>query len=306
MQIYYSDTFPIPLPDGHRFPLAKYTLLRERLLREGVLRPDELRISPAASDEQLRQAHEAEYVQRVTEGLLTEKEIRRIGFPWSPELAERSRRSVGGTIAACRSALQDGIGANLAGGTHHAYADHGEGFCVFNDTAVAVREMQSKGLVRRTAILDLDVHQGNGTAAIFRDDPGVFTLSVHGAKNFPFHKETGSLDIPLADGSGDEVYLAAVEQGIRAALEGAPPDLVVYLAGADPFEGDRLGRMAVSKGGLLARDRLVQETCRAKGLPLAIVLSGGYARDVHDTVEIHYQTIRLAAETYREVHHDRI
>ena len=306
MQTYYSDTFPIPLPDGHRFPLAKYTLLRERLLREGVLRPDELRLSPAASDEQLCQAHETEYVQRVVGGLLSEKEIRRIGFPWSPELVERSRRSVGGTIAACRSALQDGIGVNLAGGTHHAYVDHGEGFCVFNDAAVAVRQIQNQGLVRRTVILDLDVHQGNGSAAIFQDDPTVFTLSVHGAKNFPFHKESGSLDIALADGSGDEIYLDAVEQGVRAALDGDQPDLVIFLAGADPYKGDKLGRMAVSKTGLLARDRLVLETCRAKGLPLAIVLSGGYAHDIQDTVDIHFQTIRLAAEMYRERQDDRL
>lgn len=306
MKIYYSDTFPLPLPDGHRFPLAKYSLLREKLLREDVLRPQDLYLSPAASDEQLYQAHAVEYVRRVAGGLLSEKEIRRIGFPWSPELVERSRRSVGGTIAACRGALQEGIGVNLAGGTHHAYADHGEGYCVFNDAAVAVREMQSKGLVRRTAILDLDVHQGNGSAAIFRDDPTVFTLSVHGAKNFPFHKETSSLDIALADGSGDEIYLAAVEQGVTAALNSSEADLVIFLAGADPYQEDKLGRMAVSKAGLLARDCFVLETCRARNLPLAIVLSGGYARDIHDTVEIHFQTIRLAAEMYQEAHDDRV
>jgi acetoin utilization deacetylase AcuC-like enzyme len=229
-------------------------------------------------------------------GTLSEKEARRIGFPWSPQLLERSRRSAGGTIAACRSALQDGLSAYLGGGTHHAYPDHGEGYCVFNDVAVAVRSLQFEGGFRRAVILDCDVHQGNGTAAIFGGDPSVFTFSIHGEKNFPFHKESGDLDIPLPDGCGDEAYLAALQRGVQASLERAQSGLAVYIAGADPFVGDRLGRLALSKAGLAERDRLVLELCRLAGLPVAIVLGGGYARNVEDTVDIHMQTIRLAAD----------
>jgi acetoin utilization deacetylase AcuC-like enzyme len=296
MKIYYSDHFTLPLPEDHRFPLTKYALLRQRVSQSGLFGDGSLIVPEPATEEQLTLAHLSDYVQRVLQGELTEKEIRRIGFPWSPGLVERSRRSVGGTIAACRSALQDSISANLAGGTHHAYADHGEGYCVFNDCAVAARVMQAEGRAQRVVILDCDVHQGNGTASIFSADPSVFTFSIHAAKNFPFHKEPSDLDIALADGVGDEDYLAALEEGARHAIQASHPDLAIYLAGADPFLDDRLGRLALTKEGLAQRDNLIFGLCHQAGIPVAVTLSGGYARLVEDTVDIHFHTIQLAAQ----------
>lgn len=296
MKIYYSDHFTLPLPEDHRFPLTKYALLRQRVSQSGQIGDGNLIVPEPATQEQLSLAHNLDYVQRVFRGELTEKEIRRIGFPWSPGLVERSRRSVGGTIAACRSALQDGFSANLAGGTHHAYADHGEGYCVFNDCAVAARVMQAEGRVQRVVILDCDVHQGNGTAAIFSADPSVFTFSIHSAKNFPFHKEPSDLDIALPDGVQDEAYLEALKTGAQQAIRAARPDLALYLAGADPFLDDRLGRLALTKDGLAERDNLIFELCRQAGIAVAVTLSGGYARQVQDTVDIHFQTIQLAAQ----------
>ena len=262
-------------------------------------------VPPPASDEELLLVHTPAYVERVTRGALSEKEIRRLGFPWSPELVLRSRHSVGGTIGACRAALVDGLAANLAGGTHHAYPDHGEGFCVFNDVAVAARVMQQEKHADRILIADCDVHQGNGTAAIFNSDPQVFTFSMHGARNFPFHKERSHLDIALEDGTGDEAFLEALNSGLARALKDADPDLVIYLAGADPFSGDAFGHLALSKDGLARRDRLVLGTCRAAGLPVAITMSGGYARDVSDTIDIHFETIRIAAQLLRLNSNDR-
>lgn len=294
MQLFYSDRFTLPLPEGHRFPAEKYTLLRQRILEQRLVPAGNLQVAEPASDEQLLRVHQANYLNRLITGEIGEREMRRIGFPWSIELVERSRRSVGGTIAACRAALQDGIAANLAGGTHHAYADHGEGYCVFNDVAVAARAMQAEGRAARIAILDCDVHQGNGTASIFRNDPSVFTFSVHGEKNFPFHKEPSDLDIALPDGAGDAEYLTAVESGVRRALEDFQPELAIFLAGADPYSGDNLGRLAVSKAGLQQRDRLVFSLCRAHAVPVAVTLSGGYGKRIEDTVDIHFQTIRLA------------
>lgn len=218
-----------------------------------------------------------------------------MGFPWSPGLVERSRRSVGGTLGAGRAALEDGVGVNLSGGTHHAFADRGEGFCVFNDVAVATRVIQREGLAGRIAVLDLDVHQGNGTAAIFRGDPSAFTLSVHGANNFPFRKEASDLDLELPDGSGDEAFLAAAKRGVEEALERSGADLAFYLAGADPFHGDRLGRLAMTKGGLEDRDHLVFRLCSQAGVPVAVVMGGGYAPFVEDTVDIHFNTVRIAS-----------
>jgi acetoin utilization deacetylase AcuC-like enzyme len=286
----------LPLPEGHRFPIQKYRLLRERVAASGLVPPPGLLVPEPASDDQLRCAHTAEYVQKVTAGTLTEKELRRIGFPWSPGMVERSRRSVGGTSAACRAALEDGLAANLAGGTHHAYAGHGEGFCVFNDVAVAARLMQAEGRARKIVILDCDVHQGNGTAAIFQGDDSVFTFSIHGQKNFPFHKETSDLDIGLPDRAGDEMYLEALRGGVQQSLERARANLAVYLAGADPYLDDRLGRLALTKPGLAERDRLVFGACRTAGLPVAITMSGGYARRVEDTVDIHFQTLQTAVD----------
>jgi acetoin utilization deacetylase AcuC-like enzyme len=225
---------------------------------------------------------------------LSAQEQRRIGFPWSREMVERSRRSSGATLAAARAALDDGVGINLAGGTHHAFRARGEGYCVFNDSAIAALALQAQGCIRRAVILDCDVHQGNGTAAILAGDPTVFTFSIHGANNFPFDKEASDLDIELPDGTGDGEYLDALEKGVCRALSAAQPDLAIYLAGADPFEGDRLGRLALTKAGLAARDRLVFELCRGAGVPVAVTMAGGYARAVEDTVDIHFATVAAA------------
>lgn len=296
LKIYYHDHFVLPLPDDHRFPMPKYALLRERVIREGLVPPENMRIGPAASDEELTRAHYPDYIRKVKEGLLSRQEIRQIGFPWSPGLVERSRRSVGSTIAACRSALESGWGINLAGGTHHAGPDYGQGYCVFNDSAVAARAMQAEGRVRRVVILDCDVHQGNGTAEIFAADPSVFTFSIHGAKNFPFRKKPSDLDVPLDDDADDPIYLDALEAGVSQAINRAEAELAIYLAGADPYAGDRLGRLAVTKRGLAERDRFVLEACQTAGLPLAIVMAGGYGRRIEDTVDIHFQTVSTAAE----------
>jgi acetoin utilization deacetylase AcuC-like enzyme len=293
MRIFYSDHFVLPLPAGHRFPMSKYALLRERVLASeyaaGCAVPE------AARDEQVTRAHCPAYLERVARGTLSGAEQRAIGFPWSPQMVERSRRTSGATIAAARAALQDGTAVNLAGGTHHAFRDRGEGFCVFNDSAIAARALQAEGLARRVLVIDCDVHQGNGTAAIFRDDPSVFTFSIHGANNFPFAKEPGDLDIELPDGTGDREYLAALERGLVTALERAAADLALYLAGADPYLDDRLGRLALTKQGLLDRDRMVLDACAAAGVPVAVTMAGGYARDIADTVEIQFNTIETAA-----------
>jgi acetoin utilization deacetylase AcuC-like enzyme len=294
LKIYYHDQFVLPLPEGHRFPMPKYVLLRHRVVEAGLVSVDDLLVGPTASHEELYRAHDADYVRKVEMGELTEKEIRRIGFPWSPQLFERSRRSVGSTIAACRTALSEGLGINLAGGTHHAGRDFGQGFCVFNDSAVAARAMQAEGRVKRVVVLDCDVHQGNGTALIFADDPSVFTFSIHGAKNFPFHKEKSDLDSGLEDDADDAVFLDALEWGVPEAIERARADLAIYLAGADPYADDRLGRLAVTKRGLAERDRFVLGQCRRAGLPVAIAMAGGYGKDIKDTVDIHFETVKTA------------
>ena len=294
MKVFYCDHFTYPLPAEHRFPALKYPLLRQQV--SASLTPSHaLSVPDAATDAQLLRAHDPGYLSRVVNGKLTSMEVRRIGLPWSRELVERSRRSVGGTISACRAALQEGIAVSLSGGTHHAFRDRGEGFCIFNDSAVAARTMQTEGHARRIAIVDCDVHQGNGTAAILADDPTVFTFSIHGAKNFPFHKERSNLDIELPDRTGDDAYLEALAAGLRDVLKSADADLIIYLAGADPFAGDTLGRLSLSKAGLAKRDRLVFRLCQQAGLPVAVVMAGGYARPIQDTVDIHFQTVRIAA-----------
>lgn len=293
MRAFFSDHFTLPLPDHHRFPMAKYRRLRERAVSEGVLEATALQVPLELDDEHLLRVHEAGYVHAVAAGALDRTAQRRIGFPWSPALVTRSRRSAGGTLGACRAAASDGAAINLAGGTHHAFADHGEGFCVFNDAAVAVRALQKAGEIRRALIVDADVHQGNGTAAIFRQDPTVFTFSIHGARNYPFRKERSDLDVALADGTDDVGYLAAFDRALDEAFA-FPADLAIYLAGADPWHGDALGRLSLTKAGLAARDRRVVERCRRLGLPLAIVMAGGYAPRVDDIVDIHLETIRLA------------
>jgi acetoin utilization deacetylase AcuC-like enzyme len=244
--------------------------------------------------DELALAHDRDYIARVVEGRLDERELRRLGLPWSPELVERARRSVGATIAVSRAALEAGIAASLGGGTHHAFPDHGQGFCIFNDVAVAARCMQRENRIRRAVVIDCDVHQGNGTAAIFHGDDSVFTFSIHGEKNFPFHKEQSDLDIALPDGAEDDVYLSALQEGLNRLMLAGSFDLAYYLAGADPYAGDRLGRMRVSKAGLAQRDRLVLQACRLAGLPVALTMSGGYAHDVDDIAEIHAETIRIA------------
>jgi len=295
VKIFYTDHYVLPLPPWHRFPMQKYALLRERVEQAG-LAGEPLSVPEAASDKQLLQAHSVSYLERVKGGRLSPEEQRRIGFPWSPQMVERSRRSSGATLAASRAALADGIAVNLAGGTHHAFRDRGEGYCVFNDAAVAARTLQTEGLVQRVAIVDCDVHQGNGTASILTDDPTVYTFSVHAANNYPFDKETSDLDIELPDGTRDPDYLAAVERGVCTALSAAQPQLVIFLAGADPFEGDRLGRLKVSKRGLAQRDGLVLDLCRHAGIGVAVTMAGGYARRIEDCVDIHFTTVQTAAQ----------
>jgi acetoin utilization deacetylase AcuC-like enzyme len=273
--------------------MEKYRLLRERALASGALRAEDLAIPEAATGAEILRAHDPEYLRRVKSGALDRSEVRRIGFPWSEAMVERSLRSAGGTIAACRAALADGAAVNLAGGTHHAFRDRGEGYCVFNDAAVAARALQAEGQAERVVVIDTDVHQGNGTAAIFADDPSVFTFSIHGRNNFPFHKEKSDLDVELEDRTGDAAYLAALDEGLDRALD-APADLAIFVSGADPHEGDRLGRLSVTRAGLLARDRMVFARCRRAGLPVAVVMAGGYGKVIAETVEVHVQTIAEA------------
>ena len=293
MQLHYSDTFVLPLPPGHRFPMRKYALLREALAQSGLFAAEDFRIPPAASDVELLHAHDPNYLARVVEGRLSAAEQRVIGFPWSPQMVERSRRSAGATLAACRAALSEGCAFNLAGGTHHAAHDRGAGFCVFNDAAVSALTMRAEGLASRIAILDCDVHQGDGTARILAGEPGVLTCSLHGARNYPFTKAQSDLDIELPDGCGDDDYLTALEQAL-AVVERFQPELLIYLAGADPYAGDRLGRLALSFAGLEERDRRVFAHCRRAGLPVAVAMAGGYANEIEDTVRIHQRTVTLA------------
>jgi acetoin utilization deacetylase AcuC-like enzyme len=309
LKAFYSDTFVLPLPETHRFPMAKYRRLRERLVDERVLAPEDLHVPEPAAWDDLRLAHDAEYVDRVANGTLPAEMQRRIGFPWSPGMVERSRRSVGATIAAARAAAA-GLGrnvipahrafaaaANLAGGTHHAFRDRGEGYCVFNDVAVAARVLLRDGAIRRAAVVDCDVHQGNGTAAIFREDAAVFTCSLHGANNFPFRKEVSDLDVTFADGAGDDEYLAALRANLPRVLDDHRPDVVFYLAGADPYEGDRLGRLKLTIDGLGRRDRIVFDACRNRALPVIVTMSGGYCPDIESIVTIHVNTIKEAVQS---------
>jgi acetoin utilization deacetylase AcuC-like enzyme len=299
VKIFYTDHYVLPLPAGHRFPMAKYSLLRKRVAKAQLAGEGVLREPHAATDEEILRAHDRDYLDRVVNGQMSAQELRRIGFPWTPQMVERSRRSAGATIEACRAALAEGVGVNLAGGTHHAFRDHGEGYCVFNDSAIAALSMQAEGRARRVAILDCDVHQGNGTASILADEPTMFTFSIHAAKNFPFRKEVSDMDIEMPDGTCDADYLDALEQGICHVLAAAQPDLAIYLAGADPYLGDRLGRLSLTKEGLLARDRKVFELCRAASVPVAVAMAGGYSSDIVDTVDIHFSTVETAASFWR-------
>ena len=313
MQAFYADNFVLPLPAGHRFPMAKYRLLRDRVLHElpGV----RLAQAPAASDGELALVHTPDYIAAITQGTLTAAAQREIGFPWSLAMAERARRSAGATVAAARVALGldgspsgAGIAANMAGGTHHAYADKGSGFCVFNDVAVAARLMQAEWARHRqptraqlkVAIIDLDVHQGNGTASVFGRDPSVFTLSIHGEKNFPFRKEASDLDVEMSDGCLDAPYLQALEHALDELDRRFEPGLVLYLAGADPFEGDRLGRLSLSFDGLEARDRRVFDWAYQRRIPLAFVMAGGYGINIDDTVQVQVNTYQVAFDYWKQ------
>lgn len=309
MKAFYADNFVLPLPAGHRFPMAKYRLLRDRVVAElpGV----QMTQAPVASDGELALVHTPAYIDAIKHGTLAAPAQREIGFPWSAQMAERARRSAGATVAAARLALGlgqamrcEGVAANMAGGTHHAYAHKGSGFCVFNDVAIAARLMQAewartyrhKRKALNVAVIDLDVHQGNGTASIFANDPSVFTLSLHGEKNFPFRKESSDLDVELPDGCPDAPYLQALEHALDELDRRFEPGLVLFLAGADPFRGDRLGRLALSYDGLEARDRRVFDWAWQRRLPLAFVMAGGYGINIDETVQVQLNTYRLALE----------
>ena len=296
MLIYSASHFVLPLPATHRFPMRKYALLHERIAARA---PEFLRVPAAVENAELANAHSTDYISAVAGGMLAPSSLRQIGFPWSPTMVERSRRSAGATLGACREALASGCGINLAGGTHHAHRDHGAGFCVFNDAAVAIRTLQADGRIERALVIDLDVHQGDGTAAIFAEDPAVFTFSMHGRGNFPFVKAASSLDIELADGTEDGEYLTILSLALAQVLSGPKTDLVIYLAGADPYVGDRLGRLALSKRGLATRDRRVLQTLRDNGVPVAIVMAGGYADNIEDVVEIHATTVEIALTMFQ-------
>ena len=299
MQIFCTDRFALPLPDGHRFPTVKYAQLRQRLV--DLRRADTtFHEAPRASQHELQRAHDAAYVQKVIDGKLSAEEIRVLGFPWSAGLVERSLRSVGATLAAARVAVEDGCALSLAGGTHHASGDRGAGYCVFNDAAVTARALQSEGSAEQLMIVDCDVHQGDGTARIFADDPSVFTLSLHGARNYPFRKASSDLDVELPDGTGDSDYLAALGGALQTATRRFSPDFVIYLAGADPFVGDQLGRLGLSFSGLIERDRMVLDTCRQHGWPIAICMAGGYAKPIEDSVTVHVNTVCLALDLFAD------
>jgi len=296
LALWSSAAYTFPLPDGHRFPVAKYRLLKERVLAEGLATPSQIHDAPAATDDMLLRVHDARYVSEFRSGTLAPDAIRRLGFPWSVALVERSLRALAGTVAASRHALEHGVAMNLAGGTHHAFPSYGEGFCVFNDVAVATRVLQAEGLVRRVAIIDLDVHQGNGTHAIFEGDDSAYTFSMHGGRNFPFRKVPGTLDVELDDGTGDHEYLALLAAALPRVLHDARADIVFFLAGADPHERDKLGRLSLTFDGLRRRDMMVIESCREIGLPVAVTIAGGYGHDVDDTVRIHLGTVGVVKE----------
>jgi acetoin utilization deacetylase AcuC-like enzyme len=296
LHLWSSAAYAIPLPDGHRFPMPKYALLRDAVLDAGLVTPERLHDPGRVDRDDLLLVHTPRYVDAVTRGTLGAAEQRRIGLPWSEAFVERAYRVVRGTCEAAEAALRHGVAMNLAGGTHHAFPDRGEGFCTFNDVAVAIRRLQRRGLARRVCVVDLDVHQGNGTHACLAGDERAYTFSMHGAKNFPFQKVPGSLDVELADGTDDATYLALLADHLPRVLRDSAPDLVVYLAGADPHENDRLGRLRLTFDGLMRRDAMVLEACRDVGLPVCLTIAGGYGRDVRDTVQVHVNTVRVAAQ----------
>ena len=297
MRAWSSADYDVPLPEGHRFPARKYRLIREAVVARGILARAEVLAPERCLRADLERVHTVRYLDAMEQGTLGEPEQRRLGFPWSQGLLERSTRTVQATVEAARDALRDGAGVTLAGGTHHAFPDHGEGFCCFNDVAVAIRSLRAAHVPRTTyrgprfVVIDLDVHQGNGTAAIFAGDPDTYTFSMHGAKNFPFKKERSSRDVELDDGTGDAEYLALLDRHLDEVLDEAKADLAFYLAGSDPYAGDRFGRLQLSKDGLARRDRAVFAACRRRGLPVVLAMSGGYAPDLADIAEIHANSV---------------
>ena len=298
LKLFYSDTFELPLPDRHRFPMSKYRLLRERILQDSIASQCELSLPAAATNEQLSRVHSQEYVEAICAGNLSNVEIRRIGFPWSLAMVERSRRSTGASIEAGFAALEDGVAGNLAGGTHHAFKENGQGFCVFNDVCVAARALQGEGRVKKVLVVDCDVHQGNGTSSIARGDASLFSFSMHCEKNYPFQKTGGDCDIPLPVGTTDTLYLEKLETELKNVFDLFLPDFVFYLAGADPYTKDRLGLLDLSKDGLATRDRIVMSLCHEKGVPIAFAMAGGYAPEISDIVDIHFQTVKIAVESW--------
>jgi acetoin utilization deacetylase AcuC-like enzyme len=297
VDVWAQDRFRFPLPPGHRFPAEKYGRLRARIVAEGIARAEEVHEPAAVEWSRLAAVHDTDWVRRVRAGELSDREVRGIGLPWSPALVERARRATGGTVAAARHALERGLGMNLGGGTHHAGRGWARGFCLFNDVAVALERLRADGLVARALVVDCDVHQGDGTADLLGPDPDTFTLSLHGARNYPFQRVPSDLDVDLASGTGDARYLGALEAALDHALAHQPrPDIAFYLAGADPWEGDRLGRLALTKPGLRARDELVLDRLGAAGAVVCVVLAGGYAEDVEDTVDINAATAAAVAE----------
>jgi acetoin utilization deacetylase AcuC-like enzyme len=297
VKAFYSDRFVLPLPASHRFPMSKYAALRERVAAE---LPDvSLSEPPAATLAQLQLAHDTDYVRRVVAGALTADEQRAIGFPWSPLMVERSRRSVGATLAACAAAAADGVAVNLAGGTHHAHRDRGQGYCVFNDLAIAAKALCRENDRARVAIIDLDVHQGDGTAAIHGGSDRIFTLSLHGSYNYPARKVDGHLDVGLPDGTGDQAYLEALDEAIAAMCARFAPSFVLFLAGADPHEGDRLGRLRLTFDGLRARDARVFDLAARLRAPIAVTMGGGYGHDIAATVQVHLNTVGAALSHWR-------
>jgi acetoin utilization deacetylase AcuC-like enzyme len=289
-----SDHFDVPLPDGHPFPIAKYSALRAQLVSEGVLAAAEVHASEPAPVPWLARVHEARYLERALGGGLDAAEVRRIGMPWSRELVLRARAALFGTVMAARAALVHGVAGNLAGGTHHAFRDRGEGYCLFNDVAVAIALLREEGRAARPLIVDLDVHQGNGTASIFAGDPSVFTFSIHGAGNYPALKETSSLDLELPDGTSDARYLETLSAHLPAAIDQHAPDFVFYQAGVDALAGDRFGRLALTHEGLAARDAQVFAAAEARALPIVITLGGGYGRPLDISVDAHANVWRAA------------
>ena len=297
MQVFYTPRYYAEIGHTHIFPIRKFELVRDQLLAEGTLRPDEI-VEPAPAPlEDVLLVHTHDYVSRLRNGELTTKEIRRLGLPWSESLVRRSFYAVGGTLAAASVSLGDGYSSNLAGGTHHSFADRGEGFCVLNDVAIAIRSLRARNLIQRAAIVDCDVHQGNGTATIFDGDHDTFTFSMHGANNYPLFKAHSTLDVELPDGTGDAAYLETLATHLPRVFA-SNPEIVFYLAGADPYEKDKLGRLALTIDGLRERDAYVLRECYEREVPVVTVMSGGYGKDINDTIEIHCNTIRMVKERF--------